>query len=290
MPLVSILMTTYNREKFVAEAIESVLSSSFSDFELIIVDDQSWDNTYNISRKYANKDKRICVYQNNKNLGDYPNRNRAATYARGKYLKYLDSDDKIYYYGLEVMLHAMELFPDAALALSQGHPQGDFPYPYKVTPKDCFKEQFLGRGMLNCGPSGSIIRRDIFNSVKGFRIKRFLGDTELWYRIAMNHPIIKLPPGLVWWRKHDQQEISLGMESLYYLQCGFKLDLETLTNPECPLSPNDISRALTRIKQHHARRILSVAIKNLKILLAYKLYRESKLSLTDLATGLRSYQ
>ena len=76
--------------------------------------------------------------------------------------------------------------------------------------------------MLNSGPSGSIIRRDVFEKEGGFQIKRFLGDSELWYRLAMKYPIIKMAPGLIWWRKHDQQEISLGVESLYYFQTGLK--------------------------------------------------------------------
>ncbi|HEV2714429.1 MAG TPA: glycosyltransferase family A protein, partial [Terriglobales bacterium] len=94
-PLVSVLMTAYNREKYIAEAIESVLASNFKDFELIIVDDCSKDRTAEIARRYTS-DSRVQVHVNEKNLGDYPNRNRAASLARGKYLKYLDSDDVIY--------------------------------------------------------------------------------------------------------------------------------------------------------------------------------------------------
>src|SRR4051794_35303156 len=92
-PLVSILMTAYNRQDYIAQAIDSVLSSSLSDFELIIMDDVSTDNTLNIARSFAEKDTRVRVYTNEQNVGDYPNRNKAATLARGRYLKYLDSDD-----------------------------------------------------------------------------------------------------------------------------------------------------------------------------------------------------
>ena len=75
------------------EAIESVLASSYSNFELIIVDDGSSDSTVSIARKYEVEDNRVKLYVNKKNLGDYPNRNYAATLAKGHYLKYLDSDD-----------------------------------------------------------------------------------------------------------------------------------------------------------------------------------------------------
>ena len=139
-------MTAYNREKYIGEAIESVLASSYSDFEFSHSRRRSSDKTFQIAKIMQGKDKRIRVYQNEKNLGDYPNRNKAASYAKGKYLKYLDSDDKIYFYGLEVMVKAMEQFPNAAMGLSQSRPEEGIPYPFEVSPEDCFREQFLGRG------------------------------------------------------------------------------------------------------------------------------------------------
>lgn len=107
-PIVSVLMTAYNREKFLAEAIESVLASTLANFELIIVDDCSTDSTVAIAQSYASKDARIKVFVNEINLGDYNNRNRAASYANGKYIKYWDSDDIMYPHCLQVMVSAME--------------------------------------------------------------------------------------------------------------------------------------------------------------------------------------
>src|ERR1044072_333802 len=103
-PIVSVLTTAYNREKNIGQSIESVLASTLTDFELIIVDDGSKDRTVEIEKKYAQIDARVKVYVNEKNLGDYPNRNKAANYAKGKYLKYVDSDDVIYEHTLEVMV------------------------------------------------------------------------------------------------------------------------------------------------------------------------------------------
>src|ERR1700748_2916719 len=95
-PLVSVLMTAYNREKYIEEAIESVLASSYTNLELIIVDDCSKDNTVEIARSYEARDPRVKVFINEKNLGDYPNRNRAASLAKGEYIKYVDSDDVMF--------------------------------------------------------------------------------------------------------------------------------------------------------------------------------------------------
>ena len=101
--MVSVLMTAYNREKYLGFAIESILASSYREWELIIVDDVSKDGTVAVASSYAEKDSRIRVFRNEKNLGDYPNRNQAAAYARGKYLKYIDADDYLYPWGLDIL-------------------------------------------------------------------------------------------------------------------------------------------------------------------------------------------
>ncbi|MBK6479814.1 MAG: glycosyltransferase family 2 protein [Saprospiraceae bacterium] len=141
-PLVSVLMTAYNREKFISEAIESVLTSTYLNFELIIVDDCSKDSTVEIAKSYEAQDKRIRVYNNEINQGDYPNRNTAAGYARGKYLKYVDSDDLIYPHGLEIFVTAMEQFPEAALSFSSRIAQWDKPFPMYLEPNQSLRTHF----------------------------------------------------------------------------------------------------------------------------------------------------
>ena len=117
-PHISILVTVYNREAYLAETLKSILDSSYEEFEVIVVDDNSSDGSLEIARQYAAGDSRLQVFLNDKNLGDYANRNKAASFAKGKYLKYLDADDLIYKHSLGVMIGAMEQFPEAALALS----------------------------------------------------------------------------------------------------------------------------------------------------------------------------
>ena len=130
LPRVSVLMTAYNREKYIAEAIESVLASTYTNYELIIMDDGSSDNTVNIARSFEIKDRRVKVFKNETNLGQFPNRNMAATYAQGTYLKYVDSDDVIYPYTLEMMVNNMEQFPEAALGFCLTHGPCKKPLPY----------------------------------------------------------------------------------------------------------------------------------------------------------------
>ena len=91
--LVSIVMPLYNAQRFVTQAIESVLSQSYEHFELLIVDDKSTDNSVTIVKKYINKDKRIKLFFLDVNSGPVAARNRAIKEAKGRYIAFLDSDD-----------------------------------------------------------------------------------------------------------------------------------------------------------------------------------------------------
>ena len=93
MPLVSVVMPVYNAEKFLAEAIESILAQTFSDFELIIVDDGSTDGSAGIIQAYAEHDSRIRAVQLDMNEGVASARNRGTAETSGKYIAGMDSDD-----------------------------------------------------------------------------------------------------------------------------------------------------------------------------------------------------
>ena len=91
--LVSVVMTVFNREDFVSEAIESVLNQSIEDLELIIIDDASLDNSKEIIKIYKEKDKRIKIILHKKNMGIAKSTNDGVDIAKGKYVAIIDSDD-----------------------------------------------------------------------------------------------------------------------------------------------------------------------------------------------------
>ncbi|EMI7296336.1 glycosyltransferase family 2 protein [Vibrio parahaemolyticus] len=91
--LVSIIMPTYNSEGTVPDSIDSVICQTYSEWELIIVDDCSTDNTWQVIQTYADKYDNIRVYQNKENLGAGASRNFAIKKARGRFIAFLDSDD-----------------------------------------------------------------------------------------------------------------------------------------------------------------------------------------------------
>lgn len=91
--LISIAMCTYNGSRFVKEQLDSILNQTYNNFELIIVDDMSKDDTINIINKYVQKDKRIKFFQNEKNLGFVKNFEKAISFCLGEYIALADQDD-----------------------------------------------------------------------------------------------------------------------------------------------------------------------------------------------------
>lgn len=282
-PLVSVLMTAYNREKYIAEAIESVLNSTYSNFELIIVDDRSVDNTIQITKEFAAKDNRIKVFVNEKNLGDYSNRNKAASYARGKYLKYLDADDMIYPHSLDIMVRGMENNPEAAMGIEQYAPINiNKPFPILVESDWVARNQFLKFGVIDCGPSGAIIRASKFKEMESFSGKRFVGDTELWMRIAFQYPILFFQPALVFWRRHDEQEIRKEKKETGILLTRYKTNKQFILSPTTPLSEAERLLAIKKLNRRFLNNLVKKSFNNMTLQQRFHLFKDAKLQVTDI--------
>ncbi|MEP6810205.1 MAG: glycosyltransferase family 2 protein, partial [Chthoniobacterales bacterium] len=93
IPKVSVCIDSFNYGRFLPEAIDSVLRQSWQDFEIIISDDRSTDDSWAIAQRYAAQDPRIIAAQNPQNLGMVKNRNAALARARGEFVKTLHADD-----------------------------------------------------------------------------------------------------------------------------------------------------------------------------------------------------
>lgn len=289
--LVSVLMTSFNREQYIADAIESVLASTYTNFEFIICDDCSEDATYEIEKNYAAKDSRIKLYRNEKNLGDFPNRDKVASFASGAYLKYVDSDDIIYPHGLQKMIDAMLEFPDAVLGLSQiVNEINQFSnYPVMISSERAYQEHFYGYGTLRYGPTGAIIKKEVLLEMGGFGNNRFVADTALWLKIVTKYPLVKIEPDLVNWCRHEGQEFYFGMVHNFYIQKAYPVYLASLHAANCPLNKEDIKTILKRLQWKHARDILSIGLKNGSSYQALQIFRESDFGFMQLLQGLWPY-
>ena len=107
-PQISVIIPIYNAEEFLAECIDSILNQSFSDFELLLIDDKSTDGSRKICLDYAAKDRRISFFANEENRGQAIRRNQGIREAKGEYIAFIDSDDFVANDYLEKLWKASE--------------------------------------------------------------------------------------------------------------------------------------------------------------------------------------
>lgn len=255
-PLVSVLMTAYNREKYIAEAIESVINQTYFNWELIIVDDCSQDKTVEIAKKYEAKDKRIKVYVNEQNLGDYPNRNKAASFAKGEFLKYLDADDLLYPHSIHAMVHAMLCHPTAAYGFCVNSANDTLRYPILFNSRQAFKKHFFQGGFFYAGPGGAIIRKNYFFRVGGFSNDRHVSDTKLWMTLSENYDSIQFWPCLIWWRLHENQESVIEKENCELIKLRYEMFINQLISTK-RLDIDEKRYCINNLKRIYVRKILS---------------------------------
>ena len=138
------------------------------------------------------------------------------------------------------------------------------------------------RGVLGLGPTGTIIRRDVFETLGGFTGTRYIGDTEMWYKIALAYPVVKMEDNLIFWRQHDDQEITKGHDNYFYLEHNYNHSLNTLENPLMPLSAKDCIIAKQKIKKRFARAILRLLLIDREFKTAFRIMNSCSVSFFEL--------
>ncbi|PWT72741.1 MAG: hypothetical protein C5B59_14980 [Bacteroidetes bacterium] len=281
-PLVSVLMTAYNRANFIGEAIESVLASTYQNFELIIVDDRSVDETVSIAKNYAQKDDRVRVYVNEQNLGDYPNRNKAATYAKGKYIKYLDSDDKIFDFGLEYCVNEMEKYPETAIGMALLYEMG-VKDSVCWSPEKIVRQHLFERPYLWIGPSGTIMRLDKFLKMGGFDT-RFGVSSDMYFNIKMasQYPVVLLSRKYFYYREHEGQEKN---NEKGYLTTGYLYFKELLEEVHLPLKDEEIRFLHKKMDKRHAVNLTRYLFRTGDFSAVRQIMHETQFGFTDILSG-----
>jgi glycosyltransferase involved in cell wall biosynthesis len=284
-PAVSVLLTTYNRESFLAPAIESVLCQSYGNFELLIVDDASTDRTVEIARVYERLDSRVRVVVNERNLGQFRNRNRAAELARAPLLKYHDSDDLMYPHCLSVMVPMLLSEPRAGFGLSSGSRWPGGPCPMLLTPRMAYQREFFGEGLFFCGPAGAIFRADVFRELGGFIDEGVASDHLFWMRACKTISVLLMPADLFWYRLHPAQEFQSAKGREEYARVP-GLVWRALHAPDCPLTPEEREQAKRNRAYHTARRTLE-DLRRARWAFAWNRLRHSKMGPVDWLRYLR---
>lgn len=185
MPKVSILMGIYNCADTLEEAVECVRNQTFTDWELIMCDDGSKDNTLEVAQKIAQKDHRIKVIRNEKNLTLAPTLNRCAKVASGKYLARMDGDDVCDTTRFEKELKVLESNPGYAVVSCQMNlfDEGGIHRVVSYAEHPAVSD-FVKRSPF-CH-AGCMMRKDVFDSIGGYSesmdYKR-VEDYDLWVRM-----------------------------------------------------------------------------------------------------------
>ena len=205
-PKVTVFIPVYNREKYVGEAIESILAQTYSDFEILLVDDGSTDQSVDLIRSYT--DPRIRLASNEENLGIPKTRNKGVELARGQYMAMLDSDDRAYPDRLQKQVAFLDSHPEYAQVGSwcrMMDAQGRILNKIKRQPTlpDDIHAQFLFRCAMS---NRSIMARTAILQEYGYRndFPR-CQDYELHVRLAKYYKLGNLPECLVYGRIHPQQ-------------------------------------------------------------------------------------
>ncbi len=225
-PKVSVLIPTYNYAHILDVTIQSVLAQTYTDFELIIVDNCSADNTVEVVEKYLS-DARVSFYRNEKNLGLTGNWNRCLELAKGEYIKYLCADDKFHPQILEKYVPIMDSHPQVSLISCHKQEFDENGLKKKVVYPP-FKGVENGRKVIYDmirhdqnylgDPTRPMIRKSNLN-VGPFKTLEFITDWEMWVRHLLVGECYVIPEVLAYGRKHEgQQQVRCKKKSINHLE------------------------------------------------------------------------
>ena len=231
MAEVTVAIPTYNGALYLEECLESAINQTFSDIEIVIVDDCSTDGTPDIAEKFSRLDSRIKILRNKTRLGLVENWNKSIQYSTGEWIKFLFQDDVLYESCIEKMLRAAGstqtggagsfVVGERNFVIENGVEDGlrQFYENSVVTLNDIFRgkshilpEEFSGaileRGVgLNFigEPTSVMIRREIFFQYSVFNQNLIhLCDLEYWTRIGTNQGLVYVPEIVIDFRVHNR--------------------------------------------------------------------------------------
>lgn len=224
-PKVSVCIDVYNYADFLPRAIESVLEQEFADFELIVVDDRSTDDSFEIARSYAGRDNRVRAERNEANLGMVRNRNACLRHATGDYVKFVHADDFLCCRSaLSRMTARIEADPRTVLVgcgmefvREDGAVTGRSPDWFgcdSVHPGASVITQCLGEQKnLVGGPSATLFRRSF--ALRGFDESYFhAADLEMWLHLLEQGSYAYVCEPLIAYRWHPRQQTEKDRATL----------------------------------------------------------------------------
>jgi glycosyltransferase involved in cell wall biosynthesis len=269
-PEVSVCIPIYNGSKYLTEAIRSVLEQNWSDFELIIVDDCSIDNSEAIVRSFT--DRRIKFFKNPVRLGLVGNWNRCIELSRGKYICIFHQDDVMMPENLAKKIKVLEENSNVGMVHSNVYQIGakgeilSEAWYFKPDPNEevvqkgstIFEKLIQGVNIVCC-PS-AVVKRECYENLGSFDPQLpFTVDWEMWLRLALFYDIAYLPETLVKYRRHDANE-TLNFLEVKELEHSHRAKMRVLEK-----YPDRIpyTEALKReVNQHYKQQALDSAVQH----------------------------
>jgi len=210
-PRLSIGLPVYNGERFLKFALDSLIEQTFTDFELIICDNASTDDTMRICQDYSSRDSRIRYYRNHENIGASANFNRTYELAHAGYFKWAAADDLISPTFLEKCVQVLDENPDVVLSYSKadrinssGEIDGTYDYPMRVSDLSA-SNRFSDLILVNhfCVAVFGVMRREILASTP--LIAKYVGsDRVLLAELGLRGRLYEIPEYLFHRRDHPQ--------------------------------------------------------------------------------------
>lgn len=258
-PKVSILIPTYNYGRFLDEAIQSVLDQTYSDYEVIIVDNDSQDNTTEVIQKYL-KDGRFFYYKNEKNLGQANNYNKCLFYAKGKYIKFLNADDKFHPQLLEKFVTIMENYPQVSLVTCDKQAFDESKKKYILPFHGLQKGEKIILNTLNDynwigEPTSVMFRRSDFSGTYSTKYKMY-SDFDLWLRLLAIGDCYIIPEKLAYVRFHSSQltnELRNKKFITYFEEYELCIDMKELNKTQKFTSDENLKKTIRKIATYCAK-------------------------------------
>jgi glycosyltransferase involved in cell wall biosynthesis len=209
-PKVSVILPVFNGEKYIREAIESILTQSFYDFELIILNDGSTDHSDEIISSFS--DSRIVFIRSHQNIGLIATLNQGIQAARGTYLARMDADDISLPHRLQAQVDFLDMHPEIGVVGGGYLPIDSDGLPVsapKFWPEYPVTTKWL---LLVCNPvchPSTMIRSDLIRQVGGYQIGfSHAEDYELWTRLALHTGICSIQDTLLLYRVTPSERVS----------------------------------------------------------------------------------
>lgn len=214
MPKISVLIPTYNYAQYLDEAVQSVINQTYQDFELIVIDNNSSDNTAYVLSKYENNPK-IKIITNNKNIGMAQNWNKCILESSGEYIKFLNADDFLESRCLEKLAKVLDDDLSISLVTSYKNLVGNkktiitLPFVNKIDGFEAIKNSLEKNGNWIGEPTVVMFRRrDLYIGLFNIEFK-WLPDWDLWIRLLMVGNLYIIPEVLSNFRIHNDQETKI---------------------------------------------------------------------------------